>query len=124
MSGTMQKRIPIASPQLGNDEIRAIEAVVKSGQLAHGEVVADFENQFAEYIGAEYAVAVSNGTVALDVSLKALGIKEGDDVLTTSFSFIATANCILFQKARQFFARVFRSSLHSRRCMRTGTDDY
>jgi perosamine synthetase len=102
----MQKQLPMAAPQLGNDELQAIEAVVKSGQLAQGEVVAEFENQFAEYIGAENAVAVINGTVALDLALKALGIKQGDAVLTTAFSFIATANCILYQNARPVFVDV------------------
>ncbi len=102
----------IARPQVGDDEIKAIESVIRSGMLAQGDAVALFEHQFGKYVGVRRAIAVSNGTAALDVTLKALGIKQGDEVLTTPFSFIATANCILFQKARPVFADVDRKTFN------------
>ena len=102
----MKRHIPIARPITTDEELKAIEEVLKSGMLAQGKAVNEFENLFSDYIGVKNAIAVSNGTVALDVALKALGIKEGDEVITTPFTFIATANSILYQKAKPVFADV------------------
>ncbi len=98
--------IPIARPIITEDEIRAVEEVLKSGMLAQGRVVEQFEEAFAEYIGAKNAVSVCNGTIALCAALKNLGVKQGDEVITTPFTFIATANSILHQGARPLFADV------------------
>ncbi|MBA5942197.1 MAG: DegT/DnrJ/EryC1/StrS family aminotransferase [Methanophagales archaeon] len=98
--------IPIAKPVIGDDEIQAVAEVLKSGMLAQGEVVERFEKDYAEYIGVENAIAVSNGTIALDLALKALDIKPDDEIITTPFSFIATANSVLFQGAKPVFADV------------------
>ncbi len=106
MSRNNGRYIPIARPSIEDDEIDAVIRVLKSGMLAHGEEVELFEKEFAEYIGVKHAAAVANGTVALDTALKALGIKEGDEIITTPFSFIATANAILYQKARPVFADI------------------
>ncbi len=100
------KRIPIAKPLLGEEEYNAVKRVLESGILAHGPEVEEFEREFAEYIGVEYAVAVANGTAALDIALKAIGVKKGDEVITTPFTFIATANSILFQGAKPVFADI------------------
>ncbi len=102
----MGRYIPIARPITSNEELKTTEDVLKSGMLAQGKSVDEFENLFSEYIGAKNAIAVSNGTVALDLALKALGIGEGDEVITTPFTFIATANSILYQKAKPVFADV------------------
>jgi perosamine synthetase len=102
----MMRHIPIARPIISNEELKTIEDVLKSGMLAQGKSVKEFENLFSEYIGAKNAIAVSNGTVALDLTLKALGIREGDEVITTPFTFVATANSILYQKANAVFADV------------------
>lgn len=102
----MIQKIPIAKPEIGPDEIDAVKKVLESGMLVQGKVVKEFEEKFAEYIGVEYAVAVSNGTVALDVALKALDIGPGDEVITSAFSFIASGNCILFQNAKPVFADI------------------
>lgn len=102
----MKRHIPIARPITADEELKAIEEVLTSGMLAQGKAVNEFENLFSDYIGVKNAIAVSNGTVALDVALKALGIKEGDEVITTPFTFIATANSILYQKAKPVFADV------------------
>ncbi len=100
------ENIPIARPTTNNEELKAIEEVLKSGMLAQGKAVDKFEIIFSHYIGVKNSIAVSNGTIALDIALKALGIKEGDEVITTPFTFIATSNAILYQKAKPVFADV------------------
>lgn len=99
-------RIPIAKPALGEEELEAVKRVLESGILAHGPEVEEFEREFAEYVGVEYAVAVANGTAALDLVLKAYGIGPGDEVVTTPFTFIATANAVLYQGAKPVFADI------------------
>lgn len=91
---------------IGKEEIDAVTEVLKSGMLAQGKEVELFEKEFASYIGVNHAVAVCNGTAALDLALKALGIKQGDEVITTSFTFIASANSILYQGAKPVFADI------------------
>ncbi|MDM7935294.1 MAG: DegT/DnrJ/EryC1/StrS family aminotransferase [Methanothrix sp.] len=102
----MRDFIPIAKPIIGEEEIAAVVEVLRSGMLAQGEAVARFEEMFARYIGAKHAVAVGNGTIALDLALKALGLRPGDEVITPAFTFIATANCVLYQGMRPPFADV------------------
>jgi perosamine synthetase len=101
-----EKMIPIAKPVIGNDEIQAVAEVLKSGMLTQGNMVEEFENAFAEYVGVKNAVAVGNGTISLDIALKSLGIKQGDEVIVPSFTFISTANAVLFQEAKPVFADV------------------
>ncbi len=99
-------KINIASPQIGKEEIKAVTDVMKSGMLAQGPRVAEFEEKFAKFIGTKYAVATSSGTTALEVALRAHGIKEGDEVITTPFTFIASANSILYTGARPVFVDI------------------
>ncbi|AAL80891.1 DegT/DnrJ/EryC1/StrS family aminotransferase [Pyrococcus furiosus DSM 3638] len=98
--------IPIAKPLIGEEEINAVIEVLKSGMLAHGKEVEAFEREFASYIGVKHGIAVVNGTAALDIALKALKIKPGDEIITTPFTFIASANAILFQGAKPVFADI------------------
>ncbi len=98
--------IPIARPSIGEEEIRAVEAVLRSGMLVQGEAVARFEDEFSAYIGSGAGVAVSNGTVALDLALKGLSLEPGSEVITPAFTFIATANVALYQGLRPRFADV------------------
>ncbi len=98
--------IPIAKPQLDDAEVKAVSDVLRSGIIAEGQRVAQFEQEFAEYAGTEYAVAVNSGTAALHAALLAHGIGKGDEVITSSFSFIATANSILFTGAKPVFADI------------------
>jgi dTDP-4-amino-4,6-dideoxygalactose transaminase len=98
--------IHIAKPQLGQEEIDAVSSVLRSGMIAEGPKVAEFENAFADFVGSEHAVAVNSGTAALHASLLAHGIGKGDEVITSSFSFIATANSILFTGAKPVFADI------------------
>ncbi len=90
----MRKPIPIARPWLGDAEAEAARAVVLSGWVMQGPKVAEFERGFAEAVGASHACAVSSGTAAIILALKAVGVGHGDVVLTVSHSFIATANAV------------------------------
>jgi len=98
--------IPIAKPLIGREEIRAVVSVLKSGNLTTGKNVETFERQFSELIGTRHGIACSSGTAALRVGLEALGIKEGDEVITTPFTFIATANSVIYNRATPVFADV------------------
>jgi dTDP-4-amino-4,6-dideoxygalactose transaminase len=95
--------IPIAKPFLGDEEIKAVEKVLKSGMIAQGPKVREFEGKFAKFCGTSYAVAVNSGTAALHTALKVVGITPGDEVITTPFTFIATANSILMHGAKPVF---------------------
>ena len=98
--------IPIAKPMIGSEEINAVAETMESGGLAQGPRVQLFEERFADYIGVSHAVATSSGTAGLHVALLAHGIDVGDEVVTTPFSFIATANAIVFTGARPVFADI------------------
>jgi dTDP-4-amino-4,6-dideoxygalactose transaminase len=98
--------IHIANPSFDDAEKDAVTEVLDSGMIADGEVVRSFEAEFADYCGTEHGVGTSNGTTALHAALEALGIGSGDRVLTTPFSFIATANAIRFAGAEPVFADI------------------
>lgn len=98
--------IPIAKPIIGEDEVRAVTEVLRSGTIAEGQRVKDFEAAFAKFSGTSFAVAVNSGTAALHAALLAHGIGHGDEVITTSFSFVATANSVLFTGAKPVFADI------------------
>ncbi len=99
-------RVPLVRPELGDAEAEAAARVVRSGWLTQGAEVAAFEAEFAAAVGAPHAVAVSNCTVALQLALAAVGVRPGDDVVTVSHSFIATANAVLAIGARPVFVDV------------------
>jgi len=103
--------IPIADPDIGEVEKDRVETVMDSGQLADGPEVRTFEREFASYCGSEHAVATTNGTTALHATLRAFDIGPGDAVITTPFSFIATANAIRLAGATPVFADVEPLSL-------------
>ena len=92
--------IPIARPFIGDEEISAVNEVLKSGSLAQGPKVSELEKNFAEYCQTKYAIAVNSGTAAIHAALFAAGVGPGDEVITTPFSFIATINPILMVGAR------------------------
>ena len=98
--------IPIARPNIGEDEKQAVLAVLNSGMLAQGKQVQAFEEAFAAYCGVKYAVATSSGTTALHLALLAHNIGPGDEVITSPFSFIATANSIRYTGAESVFADI------------------
>jgi perosamine synthetase len=101
-----ERTIPIASPMVGEEEIEAVVAVLRSGRLVQGEVVERFERRFAEIAGVQHAVAVSSGTAALHIALLAHGIGPGDEVITSPFSFAATGNSVLYTGARPVFVDI------------------
>ena len=90
------KSIPYGRQQITEADIEAVVRVLKSDFLTQGPAIAEFEKAFADYVGAEFAVAVSNGTAALHLSALALDVNPGDKVITTPNTFAATANCIRF----------------------------
>jgi perosamine synthetase len=98
--------IRLAKPVLGPEEEQAVIAVLRSGQLSLGPLLPEFERVFAEFVGAPYASAVSSGTAGLHLALRAAGVKAGDEVITTPFSFVASANAALYEGARPVFADI------------------
>lgn len=99
-------RVPIVRPDLGAEEADAAARVVRSRWVTQGPEVAAFETEFARAVGAPAAVAVANGTVALELALRALGVGPGDEVVTVSHSFIATANAVITVGACPVFVDV------------------
>ncbi len=102
----MSERIPLAKPQLGTREEELVAEVLRSGQLSLGPMGVRFERAFAEWLGVEDAVAVSSGTAGLHLGVRALGWTAGDEVLTSPFSFVASANCLLYEGVRPVFCDV------------------
>ncbi|WP_458205195.1 DegT/DnrJ/EryC1/StrS family aminotransferase [Haladaptatus sp. NG-SE-30] len=98
--------IPIADPELGEAEIEATVECLEDGQLADGPEVRTFEDEFAAFCGTEFGVATSNGTTALHAAFAALGIGPGDRVVTSPFSFVASANAIRLTGAEPVFADI------------------
>jgi perosamine synthetase len=91
--------IPLSAPDIGEREIDYVRQVLQSRQLSMGPWIEQFEKQFAAYSGSRYAIAVNSGTSALHLCVRALGIGADDEVITTSFSFVASVNCFLYQGA-------------------------
>jgi perosamine synthetase len=98
--------IPLARPVLGEEEEQAVLAVLRSGQLSLGPRVEEFERGFAARVGAPLASAVSSGTAGLHLALRAVGVEAGDEVVTSPFSFVASANAALYERARPVFADI------------------
>ena len=104
--------IPIARPSFGNKEVKEVIKLFKSGSVINGTKVSLFEKNFAEFLNSKYCVAVINGTSALHTALLANNIKEGDEVITTPFSFIATSNAILHCNAKPVFADIDKDTFN------------
>lgn len=98
--------IPIAKPNLGQEEVDAAREAILSGWVSQGPKVAEFEKAFADFVGADYACAVSNCTTGLHLALLAIGVKPGDIVVTVSHSFITTANVIRYCGAEPLFVDI------------------
>jgi perosamine synthetase len=99
-------QIPLAKPEIGTREQELVLEVLRSGRLSLGPMGHRFERAFAEWLGVEDAVAVSSGTTGLHLGVRALGWGPGDEVLTSPFSFVASANCLLYEGARPVFCDV------------------
>ncbi len=99
-------RIPLARPVIGEREEALVLEVLRSGRLSLGPMQARFEREFAAWLGVDDAVAVSSGTAGLHLGVRALGWGEGDEVVTSPFSFVASANCLLYEGVTPVFADV------------------
>ena len=106
MSSVSQRSLPLARPVLGEAEEQAVIEVLRSGQLSLGARLGEFERQFAAFVGAPHASALSSGTAGLHLALRAVGVGEGDEVITSPFSFVASANAALYERARPVFADI------------------
>jgi perosamine synthetase len=106
------EQIPLAKPELDAREEELILEVLRSGRLSLGPMVERFEREFAAWLGVDDAVAVSSGTTALHLGVRALGWGPGDEVLTSPFSFVASANCLLYEGARPVFCDVDPTTLN------------
>src|SRR6266545_7734836 len=100
------EQIPLAQPVLGEREEELVLEVLRSGRLSLGPMQDRFEREFAAYVGVPEAVAVSSGTTALHLGVRALGWGEGDEVVTSPFSFVASANCLLYEGATPVFCDI------------------
>jgi perosamine synthetase len=100
------EEIPLARPVLGPEEEELVLEVLRSGQLSLGPRVPAFEEAFAAFLGAPCASAVSSGTAGLHLALRAAGVRDGDEVVTSPFSFVASANVIAYERARPVFADI------------------
>lgn len=98
--------IPLCRPDITQLELDYVTEVLRSGQLSLGPRVAQFEEKFAAYLGVRHAIAVNSGTSALHLAVRALDIGAHDEVITTSFSFVASANCLLFENALPIFVDI------------------
>jgi perosamine synthetase len=100
------QQIPVAKPVLDEREVEAVRRVVLSGWVTQGPEVLAFEREFADYVGAPHACAVSNCTTALHLALRAVGVAEGDEVVTVSHTFIATSNAVRYCNATPVFVDI------------------
>ncbi|HEX5191410.1 MAG TPA: DegT/DnrJ/EryC1/StrS aminotransferase family protein [Solirubrobacteraceae bacterium] len=106
MTETSVQPIPLARPVIGAEECERVLEVLRSGRLALGPVAAEFERAFAARVGAVHAVAVSSGTTGLHLALRAAGVADGDEVITSPFSFVASANVAVYERATPVFADI------------------
>jgi len=102
----MPRPIPLARPNISQTEIDAVVSVLRTPNLSLGPKLEEFEAAFAEYCGTAEAVACSSGTAGLHLAVEAVGVKPGDEVITTPFSFVASANCVLMAQARPVFVDI------------------
>ena len=108
----VSKRIPYGLHYLDEDDIQAVVEVLKNGPITQGQKVEEFGQALADYTGAQYGMAVSSGTAALHLSVVALDIGPGDEVITTPMTFCATANAVLYQGAEVRFADIDENTLN------------
>ena len=99
-------KIPLSNPDITDLEIKYVTQALRTPNLSLGPKLVEFETKMAEFVGVKYAIATNSGTSALHLIIRTLGIKDGDEVITTPFSFIASANCILFEKAEPVFVDI------------------
>ncbi|MCB0830455.1 MAG: DegT/DnrJ/EryC1/StrS family aminotransferase [Solirubrobacterales bacterium] len=104
--------LDLARPEIGPEEERLVLEVLRSGRLSLGPMLERFENDFAEWLGVDDAVAVSSGTAALHLGVRAFGWGPGDEVVLSPFTFVASANCLLYEGVKPVFADIDPASLN------------
>jgi perosamine synthetase len=102
----VSERIPLARPELGPREEELVVEVLRSGTLSLGDRLTRFEHEFASWVGSDDAIAVSSGTAALHLGVRALDWSEGDEVITSPLSFVASSNCLLYEGATPLFCDI------------------
>src|SRR5215475_5957606 len=106
MTTAVRLKVPLSRPDIGERELRYVQEVMRSGQLSLGPMLAKFEQAFAAAVGRKYAIAVNSGTSALHLCVRAAAIGAGHEVITTSFSFVASTNCLLYENAVPVFVDI------------------
>jgi perosamine synthetase len=99
-------QIPLSKPWITEEDVQAVEGVLRTPYLSLGPKLEEFEGKIRQISKTKYAVAVNSGTSALHLIIRSLGIKDGDEVITTPFSFIASSNCILFERTKPVFVDI------------------
>jgi perosamine synthetase len=99
-------KVPLSKPCIDEEDVAGVVDVLRSGWISLGPKIREFEKKFAQYIGTKYALAVNSGTSGLHLCMQAINVNEGDEVITTPLSFVASANCILYQHAKPVFVDV------------------
>ena len=112
MSALQFMKIPLSAPDITESEINAVVEVLRSPRLSLGPKLEEFERDVAEYAGAKHAIAVNSGTSGLHLCVRAIGLKAGDEVITTPFSFIASANVLLYENAVPVFVDIDLQTLN------------
>jgi perosamine synthetase len=107
-----ERRIPLSKPSLTGAERSAVLEVLETPELSCGPKLPEFEENLARFAGVKHAVAVNSGTSGLHLGVRAAGVRDGDEVITTPFSFVASANCVLYERALPVFVDVDRSTLN------------
>jgi len=105
-------KIPLARPDITQKDIDAVVKVLRTPHLSLGPKLSEFEGKIAEFTGTQYAVAVNSGTSGLHLCVRSLGIQEGDEVITTPFSFVASANVMLYERAQPVFVDIDPETLN------------
>ena len=100
----MQRFLPYSRQYIDKKDIKRVSETLKEDYITQGPKIASFEKKFAQYVGSKFAVACATGTAALHLSCQALGLKPGENLLTTPITFVASANCAQYVGANTFFA--------------------
>ena len=111
-SGSRKMKVPLSMPDISKQDRGAVARVLKTPYLSLGPVTRQFEERIADYTGLKYAAAVNSGTSGLHLIIRAMGIKKGDEVITSPFSFISSANCIIYEGAKPVFVDIRPDTLN------------
>jgi len=112
MNSMRENSISMSKPDINEDDVNFVVSALRSGQLSIGPFVDEFEELAREYIGTRYAVAVANGTSGLHLCMRLAGVREGAEVITSPFSFVASANCVLYERGTPVFVDIDEETLN------------